>query len=209
MTHAAHVAELWRWLAGVFAAPMDTETLQACRLAVDDFAAAPVDPLLQPALERLRDALAALPPGAAGVAALAHSHTLLFSGVAGRNNTVAPYESAFTTSTGRLFGESESRMTALLADLDLRVADDLREPADHVSVEAAVMAELAEAHDLNEPRLELQNALRGWIGAFRDACVKQDARGFYAGAAMLAAALADLEMPADVPVDGATAIAHA
>jgi TorA specific chaperone len=208
MTRNAQIAELWRWLAGIFAAPMNAESLRASGLVIEMFLDAPPDAALAPGLEAMRTALANLPQGTDGVAGLAHSYTLLFSGVAGRN-TVAPYESAFTTATGRLFGEPDSRMRALLSDLDLRVAEGLHEPADHISVELATMGELVDAHDLDSPRQELLHALRGWLRAFRDACMTHDTRGFYAGAATLATALVDLDVSADTRVDGAVAMTHA
>ena len=135
-------------------------------------------------------ALDALPAGAEGVAALARAYTLLFSG-AGGPQTVPPYESAFTTPNGRLFGEPEARMRALLAELNLHVAKELGEAADHVAVEFAVMAELPAG---SARRDDLARHLDRWLNDFRAGCAARDGTGFYAGAAMVATALARQEL---------------
>ncbi|CAH2603279.1 Molecular chaperone TorD family protein [Rhodovastum atsumiense] len=186
---------LWRWLSGVFAAPLDATSLQACRTGMDEIEALCADPTLAPGLRRMRDALAALPVAPACVALLAHDHTLLFSG-AGGPATVPPYESAFTEPGGRLFGAAETRMRSLLADLGLRLAPGVVEPSDHIAIEFLAMAELSEAAGPSPRRTELLAALCNWLPAFRDACLVRDSRGFYAGAAMLAAALAAAAWPA-------------
>jgi TorA-specific chaperone len=182
---------LWSWLSDVFAAPLDAAGVAAA-LADCSRIEALERPALAPGVHRMRAALAALPASTEGVAALAHSYCLLFSG-AGGPDAVPPYESAFTSPAGRLFGPPEARMRGLLAGLDLRVAAGAGEPADHVAIEFAAMAKLAGTPAAAPRRGELARGLRGWLGAFRDACAAHDRRGFYVGAAMLAAALADLE----------------
>jgi TorA-specific chaperone len=182
----------WRWLAGVFAAPLDADALAESRADTEQFEAMAQYAALAPGLRRMRDALANLPAGTEGVSTLAHAYTLLFSG-AGGPDTVPPYESAFTTPNGRLFGAAEARMRALLGDLDLRVADGLGEPADHIAIELAAMAELAGAAARPPQRAALARSLQDWLGGFRDACAAHDPHGFYAGAATVAVALAGLE----------------
>ena len=138
----------------------------------------------------MQDALDALPDGAEATRTLERSYTLLFSG-AGGPATVAPYESVFASNGGRLFGESEARMRTLLRHLDLHVAAGPGEPADHVAIECAVMAELPAGAP---PRADLVRRMDGWLGDFRDACGTFDESRFYAGAATIAAALARQEV---------------
>jgi TorA-specific chaperone len=140
----------------------------------------------------MQDALDALPDGAEATSMLESSYALLFSG-AGGPATVAPYESAFAPRGGRLFGESEARMRTLLRHLDVHVAAGPGEPADHVAIECAVMAELPAGAP---PRADLVRRLDAWLVDFRDACGAFDERGFYAGAATIAAALARQERTA-------------
>ena len=66
------------------------------------------------------------------------------------------------------------------------------EPADHVAIECAVMAELPAGAPL---RTDLARRMDGWLGDFRDACGTFDESRFYAGAATIAAALARQEGP--------------
>jgi TorA-specific chaperone len=193
MTVAMDNAVIWRWLAGVFAAPLDGAALEASRLASDEIESVAEHPMLLQGLRRMQTALAELPPGEEGVAALALSHTLLFSGVAGPD-TVPPYESAFTEPRGRLFGAAEARMRALLRAMDLHVATGVGEPADHIAIELAAMAELVGASVPTASRGALAHALNGWLGDFRDACTARDRCDFYSGAATVAAALAELEL---------------
>lgn len=188
MTEKPNTSAVWRWLSAIFAAPLDDEALAICHANVA-FGAVAENSTLVPELRAMRDAMNALPLGTAGTARLARAYTLLFSG-AGGPATIAPYESMFATSNGRLFGEPEARMRALLRDLDLHVASGPGEPADHVSIEFAVMAELAED---SGRRADLARHLDGWLGDFRHACAVVDETRFYAAAATLAAALARQE----------------
>jgi TorA specific chaperone len=178
----------WRWLSSVFAAPLNFGGLEAARIDLESLAILAQNPALTPGIRRMQMAVDALPTGEEGVATLAHAYTLLFCGVGGRES-VPPYESAFTTPNGRLFGEAEGRMRALLADLDLHIVEGVSEPADHIAIELAAMAELAKPSASEVRRNELMQALDGWLGDFRDACAIRDRSGFYAGAAMVAAAL--------------------
>src|SRR5689334_20731863 len=92
---------LWRWLSGIFIAPLDASSLRTCTACLDEIEANNPDPALLPGLQRMRTALVGLPQGEEGVVDLARTYTLLFSG-AGGPLTVSPYESAYTTPNGRL-----------------------------------------------------------------------------------------------------------
>ena len=189
MTENPNTDAVWRWLAAIFASPLDDEGLAVCHANLVSGVLAE-DAALAPGVRRMREAMNSLPLGAAGTARLARSYGLLFSGVGGPA-TVAPYESAFASDGGRLFGEAEARMRTLLRELDLHVAGGPGEPADHVAVECAAMAELA---DGSARRADLARRLDGWLGGFKDACAAADETRFYAGAADLAAALARQEV---------------
>ena len=95
---------IWRWLSGIFAAPLDAEALAACRANVGFAAELCQDAALADGRRIMQDALDALPDGAEATRTLERSYTLLFSG-AGGPATVAPYESVFARNGGRLFGE--------------------------------------------------------------------------------------------------------
>jgi TorA maturation chaperone TorD len=184
MSALAHHVAPWRWLAGIFAAPLNPAELDACRAGIASSLEVSDDPAVAGGLRMMRAALDAI--GTDGAASLARTYTVLFSGAGGRV-AVAPYESAFATASGRLFGEPEGRMRALLSELELSVAESFAEAADHIAVEFAVMAELPAG---STRRGELARHLEVWLGDFREACAARDESGFYTGAATVAAALA-------------------
>ncbi len=187
-----HFAPPWSWLAGVFAAPLDMDALAASRAGIGNLAAHAA----LPGVAQMRQALEDLPDGPQGEAALAHTYTRLFAGLGGAD-AVPPYESVFAMPNGCMYGPPESRMRALLAALDLRVADGVAEPADHIAIELAAMAALSGSGALAERRVQLARDLNGWLPAFAGACAAKDRIGFYAGAATLAAALAEQELDFD------------
>jgi TorA-specific chaperone len=184
-----------RGLAGLFIAPASAASVESMRggHGAREFCELERIFLCAPAVHSMRRALDALPPGRDGAAALEDCHRLLFSGVSGPA-TVSPYESAFAPG-GRAFGEAEARMRRLLATMDMPVAAASGEAADHVGIELAAFAELAASSDPDAAghRRALATGLRGWLGAFAEACAVRDCTGFYAGAALLAAALVELD----------------
>jgi TorA-specific chaperone len=178
-------SDVWRLLAGLFAAPLTEAAVESYRDGEGSAFLSELRqvPALRPGIERMRQALQLLPPGAAGAAQLARAYTLLFSGVGGPD-TVALYESCFTEDYGRLFGVAEGAMRGLLTRLDLRIAACGNEPADHVAIELAAMAELV-AHAPEQEQRAFLDRLKAWIPAFCAACVSFDRDGFYAGAAIV------------------------
>jgi len=186
----------WQLLAGLFASPLAEAAAESYRAGEgrECLRELRLVPALQPGIDRMRRVLQLLPTGSAGAAELAHAYTLLFSGVGGPE-TVPPYESAFTEDTGRLFGAAEGQMRALLLKLDLHVAAPGNEPADHVAIELAVMAELI-THATQDEQRAFLDRLSAWIPAFCEACGSLDRSGFYAGAAMVLAAFLRLQFDA-------------
>ena len=118
---------------------------------------------------------------------LAAAFTRLFSGVAGQR-TVPPYESFYAHDSGRLFQEPAEKSAETLAALGTRVSESFSEPADHVAVQLAIMAELVRRggprlKNLADQRRFLDRRLLSWVSDFRDACAEFDRSGFYAAAA--------------------------
>lgn len=117
----------------------------------------------------------------------------LFLGLGGPE-TVAPYESAFLGS-GRLFQAPTSDMERLLAAHDLAVAVEIREPADHLGIELALMARLV-ATD-HPDRRPLARRLAAWVPRFRDALAARDATRFHAAVADVLVAVIARETDAE------------
>ena len=184
---------IYRWLAGVFAREPTAEALAQYRtdegrvLLASLARHAALAPLAG-AIERRVEGDEALD----GIALdLAGAYAQLFHGVAGRRS-VPPYESAYTSDRGLLFQEPTQAAEAVLAELDVGVDSGFREPADHIAVLLAIMAEMsarAVAEQAEEPawtdrqRAFLGTRLAPWTAAFRDDCATADRTGFYAAAA--------------------------
>ena len=91
-----------------------------------------------------------------------------------------PYASAYagTDSASPLFGTAEARMRDFLAARELAIQADFREPADHLAVPLALMAELAGAASSAEDIYTaaatqadfLRTALLDWLPRFVQRC---------------------------------------
>jgi TorA-specific chaperone len=184
---AALEPDLWVWLAGLFAAAPSPEALAATRHGplADALALLALDDDLAPGLARLRAAAATDEDPASVTARFGIAFGRLFLGIGGPD-TVAPYESAHT-GTGRLFQAPVGEMERLLAAHDLAVAVDLREPADHLSIELALMARLAAAD--HPDRTAFAARLAAWVPRFCRLCIAHDPTGYFGGAAEVLAAL--------------------
>lgn len=176
-------------LAGLFAAPPTPATIASLhhgagadlltRLGTDDAALAAPIAALRTALDGGADE-----DEAARARRLSAVFGLLFLGLGGPA-TVAPYESCHRCG-GRLFQAPAGEMERLLAAHDLSVGFD-REPADHLSIETALLAHLVAGR--HPDRFALADRLRGWMPAFRTGLAGADPSGFYdAAAALLVAA---------------------
>lgn len=172
---------LCQFLARLFVAPPDEKLLESCRHGpgAQLLADCASDPALAPAASHLATAVRG-----SDIVALSRAWTLLFSG-AGGPASVPPYASAYAE--GRLYGAPAARMQAELQRLDMAVAGS--EPPDHVAIQLTVLAELLwrEPPEVAETfrRTEL-----AWLPGFCGSCITRDPTGFYAGAALLLAALA-------------------
>lgn len=71
---------------------------------------------------------------------LSHQYFGLFDGAAGPN-AVPPYESYYKNANGRLYQQPYVEMMEILKELDVSVAASCKEPADHLALELAALAE--------------------------------------------------------------------
>lgn len=176
------VVLLCEFLARVFAAPPDAAFVRSCRDGVGGALLAMLaeDGAQYPAVRRMTDVLAD-PHGEDAVAEeLARVYTRLFSGVAGPD-TVSLYASAHLK--GRLFGDATARMDGVLTALGMSVAAENSEPADHLPIQLAVLAEVLRRGDAAFAHRFCEQQLRNWLPTFLDQCRARDPSGFYAGAA--------------------------
>ena len=184
---------VWGWLAEIFSKPPTLETLASYRSGpgADWLNDLGDDPLLAEGVAGMARALASPEDNDRLVATLGVAYNRLFVGIGGFA-TVAPYESAYR-GNGRLFQQPFSEMNALMAELGLTVAEGCAEPADHISIELALMSHLLFAADpASQAMLE---RLQGWVPAFCADCIAKDTSGFWAGAAQALAAMVAQENP--------------
>jgi len=179
------------WLAAVFVRPLPTAYIESLDEGAD---AAMLDLLdedaaFRPGVASIRAALASGGAHDDLARRLATEFTLMFEG-AGGPNTVPPYASAYLSEHGALFQEATGEMDALLRRHDLAVEGTLREPADHLSIELAMLAHLQRLGSSGAPdAARLRVHLLAWTPTFSRRCADLDRTGFYAGAALLLDAL--------------------
>lgn len=178
-------AFVWTWLGSLFATAPDVAAVAAYRRGDGAGWLARLA-----AVEGLADGVAAMREALAGdrsdaevTAAICTAYGRLFLGIGGPD-TVAPYESGWR-GDGRLFQAPTGEMETLLAAHDLSVGGC--EPADHLSVELALMAHLTFAGDPDAA--VLLDRIEDWVPAFCADCMTRDRSGFWAGAASVLAAL--------------------
>lgn len=179
---AAERALVYRWLSSFFASEPTVETLDVYRsseggsLLLGLSGIAP----LAPAVEAIRARVSGT--SQAGMETLARdlsaAFSRLFLGVRGRR-TAPPYKSFYVSDTGRLLQEPAARMQRELQRLGVRLTSNFSEPPDHIAVQLAVMAALANTADESEQAHFLDHQLRDWVGAFRDQCIVADEANFY------------------------------
>ncbi|MBB5048715.1 TorA-specific chaperone [Rhodopseudomonas rhenobacensis] len=177
------------WLASVFAAPPGYDTVvsyRSCELALwlDQLA---LDPAFSAGIARMQAALDPALDDDTLTARLGIGFGRLFSGIRGRD-CIPPYESAFR-GDGRLFQVPTAEMEALLVVHNVVIAGGLAEPADHLSVELALLARLIAAD--HPAARDLQLRIARWVPDFCDTCIARDRLGFWAGAAMVLEAIID------------------
>lgn len=195
------------WLAQQFLAAPDAERLEAMRSMQGQVALQWIGDMLDQQLAAEAICLDLAGAAAADVSGLQRRHTALFEGIF-RQRGAPPYASVWD-GTGRLFGPAVERMQHLLRDLDVHLAPDCKEPADHVAIELVALAEA-----LRQDRTQLIEALlaemRCWTGRFASALIAADGNGFYGNAARFLTALLDkiaLDRPVAVTQDMAATAA--
>lgn len=181
----AAVAE---WLAGLFLAPLPLAAVVSFR---EGFEASLLDELeRQPGCTQgVRAMKAVLANGepTALTRQLGIAFMQLFEGTGGPR-TVSPFESAHAGAGGRLFQAPAQDMDRLLSTAGLRLTRGAHEPADHLSVELALLA-----HMMRDPGQRhgtasfLERRLLAWVPGFAEAVGTADPAGFYAGAASVLA----------------------
>ncbi|PTW50452.1 TorD/DmsD family molecular chaperone [Rhodovulum kholense] len=181
----ADLAQTAEALASLFLAPPDLETVQALRSMPGQVALGRIGEILGAGSEvdALRQILAD-GPAEEVVTALGRRHTALFEGIF-RQRSLPPYASAWD-GTGRLCGPAAGRAQAILRDLDVHL-DVTGEPADHLAVQLAALAE-ALRQDRSDIAARVLDELR-WTDRFAAALTGADRTGFYGALARLVLAL--------------------
>jgi TorA-specific chaperone len=124
---------------------------------------------------------------------LAGDFSFLFLGVGGRRSA-PPYASAYLSDNGLLCQESMQNMLKILRDMNKTVKPVTSEPADHLSIQLNILAELSELEgsartveisDLadryaSQKQEFIQEHLLSWLPSFSADCAKKDKFGFYA-----------------------------
>jgi TorA-specific chaperone len=193
---ASDRAALYRWFARAFFAPPTPSE---------------VADLQQGTAHRLLTALALTPEAALGIqtmrevldcgpadqvaAAVGAAHARLFDGVGGLQAT-PPYRSLYSGERGLLCQQATLTMERVLRQHRLKLHETICEPADHLSIQLEVMAQLAlrlaEVIDQQDVSLAplcadqidfLAHQLLSWVPEFSRRVAQQDELGFHAGLA--------------------------
>lgn len=175
-------AELLDWLAGVLSAPMSVATVTACRSAEGRvlFQAIEDELGVMPGLAAMRRIFDRDEHDAHVAARLAGCYVRLFEGPRGPA-TVSLYESTYSGAARRLHQQATADMESILWRCDLAVRPGFGEPADHLSLELALLATLLRVGDQDTAEA-LRQRLANWVPRTVVACSSSDTTGFYLGA---------------------------
>lgn len=176
---------IYRWFASLFASELSSQLLEHyCHEDGRAFLAELAkEEALTPVTNWIAEMLSDHEDLSGLVMDLAGSFSQLFLGAGGRY-AAPPYQSAHQGDNARLFKEPVSEMNAILRQLDMSLPEDFREPADHLSVQLNVMAQLATSGTVADQLDFLEAHLVKWVPAFAKACQVNDRKGFYAVAAI-------------------------
>jgi TorA specific chaperone len=175
------------WLAGLFLRPLAIETVRSLREGPGAalLGALALQPECAVGARRMRDIVMAGDKPAEVARHLSKEFTLLFDGVGGPR-TASPYESAYSGFSARLFQAPTSEMKALLRTADVSISCDVKEPADHLSIELALLGRMMREGTSRRNQFALLDLhLMAFTPMFADKCLKADRTGFYAAAADL------------------------
>jgi len=155
-------AAVYRWFAGLFAREPTIETLRIYRSSEGNallVAFSEIEPL-SPVVDALFVRVMQPPESTLGEVALDLSaeYARLFLGVGGRRSA-PPYASFYTSAEGRLMQEAAADARVDLDRMNLRPADDFREPPDHLAVQLELMAELINTARAREQARVLDESL--------------------------------------------------
>ena len=194
---------VYRWLAGFFAREVEVETLASYRSAEGDsfLKGLEAEPVLLTLVSALRGIIEDEDALQSRVLDLKTAFARLFLGVGG-HRSAPPYHSAYASEKGILFQEQMMEMNGILQELDMSIADNVKEPPDHLAIQLSVMAELAERAMQNEvqasPPEQAQACQRqiaymdkhilSWLPAFCIDCAAYDPSQVYGLAANAALA---------------------
>ncbi|MFA7429570.1 MAG: molecular chaperone TorD family protein [Rhodospirillaceae bacterium] len=192
-------AFLFDWLAAVFLYEPDAATVAVLRGSEGEALLAAVGAM--PGLAEdaaaigaaVRAVYARAGSDADAAAALAARFGTLFLG-AGGPGSAHPYASIYMER--RTHGTATDRSVAFLASHDLAVGTAVAEPADHIAVQLAALAELSRREAVADPgsaaalyaaqKAFVSAEFLNWAPAFRARVERDDPNGFYAAAARLA-----------------------
>jgi TorA-specific chaperone len=173
------------WLAGLF---LTAPTPQVAASYRDGLGAILLDAIAEepgcgPGAERMRLAVRNGGSPERIAARLGGAFARLFDGVGGPL-TASPYESAHVSRSGSLFQAPTGAMERLLRQNSLARDPGCSEPADHISLELALLGRLMRID--GGGRIEailLDRHLLVWVPRFAARCRDADETGFYDGAA--------------------------
>ena len=185
-------AIIYRWLGSLFARELSADMLAAYETeegqAFLDLVKA-ADETLFAELQRF------IVPGEASIdttKALQGDFSRLFLGAGGRRSA-PPYQSAYESDSGRLYGDATGRMIILLRELGMQLPEDFPEPADHISVQLDVLALLSETASPERQIAFIDTHLIPWLPAFAERCKAYDQNGFYASASAALVAMIEID----------------
>lgn len=198
---ADSLADCLAELAGVFGAPLDAADIAAivANGRFEALSALAGDPRHAADLASAITALSVAGDGAAATAALNAAYCRLFLGL-GPEPASIPIESAHHGS-GRLFQQPVADIAALLAERGLSIAAGCGEPADHLSIQLALLEQLIRLQenvvgsDERDNIDALRRRLLTWTPHFAAAVGRADPSGFYAALARVLVRLLDDAAP--------------
>jgi TorA-specific chaperone len=175
-------AEFLDWLAGVLSAPMSVATVTACRSTEGRVLFQAIEEELgaMPGLAAMRRIFDRDERDVHVAARLAGCYVRLFEGPGGPA-TVSLYESTYSGPARRLHQQAAADMQSILCRCDLAVRPGFGEPADHLSLELALLTTLLRVGDQDAAEALLRR-LANWVPRAVVACSSCDTSGFYVGA---------------------------